>query len=148
MKGHRPLGGTWDKQDLVDCCAARKLVTGPWTTRLLDPPSHRRAQTGRRKQQRLHAALVVPLREIARAYPARTYPEVVSTIDHAPWHRGAGVDEVCAAPPHLRLDRLPRYRPQRNVIERFWRALRRRATHNRWFASLAALRTTLRNNIR
>jgi transposase len=45
------------------------------------------------------------------------------------------------------LDRLPSYSPQLNVIERFWRVLRRRATHNRWFASMAALRKTLRNNI-
>jgi hypothetical protein len=34
-----------------------------------------------------------------------------------------------------------------NVIERFWRVLRRRATHNRLFASMAVLRTTLRHNL-
>jgi hypothetical protein len=33
------------------------------------------------------------------------------------------------------------------VIERFWRVLRRRATHNRLFALMAALRATLRNNL-
>jgi hypothetical protein len=33
------------------------------------------------------------------------------------------------------------------VIERFWRVLRRRATHNRLFASMAGLRTTLRNTL-
>ena len=33
------------------------------------------------------------------------------------------------------------------IIERFWRVLRRRATHNRLFASMAVLRTTLRNNL-
>jgi hypothetical protein len=33
------------------------------------------------------------------------------------------------------------------VIERCWRVLRRRATHHRLFASMAALRATLRNNI-
>ena len=37
--------------------------------------------------------------------------------------------------------------PQLNVIERFWRVLRRRATHNRLFAHMAALRATLRNNL-
>ena len=94
VKGHRPLVGTWDKKDLVYCCAALNLVTGQLTTRLLDQPSHRRAKTGRRKQQRLQAAFVVHLRDIARAYPASTYAEVVITIDHAPWHRGAGVEEV------------------------------------------------------
>ena len=41
----------------------------------------------------------------------------------------------------------PSYSPQLNVIERFWRVLRRRATHNRLFTSMAALRTTLRSNM-
>ena len=35
--------------------------------------------------------------------------------------------------PHLELYRLPSYSPQLQVIERFWRVLRRRATHNRLF---------------
>jgi hypothetical protein len=43
--------------------------------------------------------------------------------------------------------RLPSYSPQLNVIERFWRVLRQRATHNRLFAHMAALRATLRNNL-
>jgi transposase len=42
---------------------------------------------------------------------------------------------------------LPSYSPQLNGIERFWRVLRRRAPHNRLFASMAAWRTTLRNNL-
>jgi len=45
------------------------------------------------------------------------------------------------------LQRLPSDSPQRNVIERFWRVLRRRATHNRLFARMAELRATLRNNL-
>jgi hypothetical protein len=45
------------------------------------------------------------------------------------------------------LQRLPSESPQRNVLERFWRVVRRRATHNRLFASMAAWRATLRNNI-
>ena len=147
MKGHRPLVGTWDNKDLVYCFAALNLVTGQLTTRLLDQPSHSKAKTGYSKQQRLQAAFVVHLRDIARAYPASTYTEVVITIDNAPWHRGAGIERVLEAHPHLRLYRLPSYSPQLNVIERFWRVLRRRATHNRLFSSMAALRTTLRNNI-
>ena len=147
VKGQRPLVGTWDNKDLVYCCAALNLVPGQLTTRLLDQPFHSQAKPGRSKQQRLQAAFAGHLRDIARAYPASTYAEVVITIDNAPWHRGAGVDEVLAAHPHLRLYRLPSYSPQLNVIERFWRVLRRRATHNRLFASMAALRTTLRNNI-
>jgi transposase len=131
----------------VYCFAALNLVTGRLTTRLLDQPSHSKARTGHSKQQRVQAAFAVHLQEIARMYPASVYPEVVITIDNAPWHRGASVEQVLAAHPHLRLYRLPSYRPQLNVIERLWRVLRRRATHNRLFASMAALRTTLRNNL-
>jgi DDE superfamily endonuclease len=147
VKGHRPLVGTWDKKDQVYCFAALNLVTGRLTTRLLDQPSHSKTTTGRSKQQRLQAAFAMHLRDIARAYPAHVYPEVVITIDNAPWHRGAAMEEVLAAHPHLRLYRLPSYSPQLNVIERFWRVLRRRATHNRLFASMAALRVTLHHNL-
>jgi DDE superfamily endonuclease len=45
------------------------------------------------------------------------------------------------------LYRLPSYSPQLNVIERFWRVLRRRATHNRLFATMAELRVVLRHNL-
>jgi transposase len=57
------------------------------------------------------------------------------------------MEQVLQEHPHLRLKRLPSYSPQLNVIERLWRVLRCRATHNRLFATMAALRTTLRNNI-
>jgi hypothetical protein len=122
-------------------------VTGQLTTRLLEQPARSKAKTGHSKQQRLQTAFVAPLRAMARAYPASTVPEVVITMDNAPWHRGAGVEQVLAAHPHLRFYRLPSYSPQRNVIERFWRVWRRRATHNRLLASMAALRATLRHNL-
>lgn len=147
VKGHRPLVGTWDNKDLVYCFAALNVVTGQLTTRLLEQPARSKAKTGQSKQQRLQVAFAAHLRDIARAYPAHAYPEVVITIDNAPWHRGALMEQVLAAYPQLRLYRLPSYSPQLNVIERFWRVLRRRATHNRLFPSMTALRTTLRNNI-
>ena len=92
-------------------------------------------------------AFAAHLRDIARAYPARKYPAVVITLDNAPGPRGALIEHVLAAHPQLRVKRLPSYSPQLNVIERFWRVLRRRATHNRLFPSMARLRVTLRNNI-
>ena len=122
-------------------------MTGRLTTRLLEQPARSKVKTGQSKQQRLQAAFAAHLRDIARAYPASAYAEVVITIDNAPWHRGALVDQVLEAYPHLRLYRLPSYSPQLNMIERLWRVLRRRATHNRLFPSMAALRATLRNNI-
>jgi hypothetical protein len=146
-KGHRPLVGTWDNKDQVYCCAALNLVTGQFTTRLLEQPTRSKAKLGRSKQQRLQTAFVAHLQDIARMYPAHISPDVVLIIDNAPWHRGVGVEQVLAAHPHLHVYRLPSYSPQLNVIERFWRVLRRRATHNRLFASMAVLRTTLRNNL-
>ena len=147
VKGHRPLVGTWDNKDQVYCFAALTLVTGQLTTRLLAQPTRSKAKLGRSKPQRRPTAFVAHLQDRARLYPARVYPDVVITIENAPWHRGAGVEQVFAAHPHLHLYRLPGYSPQLNVMERFWRGLRRRATHNRLFASMAALRTTLRNNL-
>ena len=94
VQGYRPMVGSWDTKDLVYCFAALNLGTGQWTTRWLDQPSHSQAKTGRSNQQRLQAAFAVHLREMARAYPASTSAEVVLTIDHAPWHRGAGVEQV------------------------------------------------------
>jgi hypothetical protein len=147
VKGHRPTVGTWDHKNQVYCLAALNVVTGPLTTRLLEQPARSKAKTGQSKQQRLQAAFAAHLRDIARTYPASAYPAVVILIDNAPWHRGALMEQVLAAHPHLRVKRWPSYSPQLNVIERFWRVLRRRATHNRLFASMAALRATLRNNL-
>jgi hypothetical protein len=147
VKGHRPTVGTWDNKDQVYCFAALNVVTGRLTTRLLEQPARSKAKTGQSKQQRLQVAFAAHLQDIARAYPARQYPKVILTIDNAPWHRGALMEHVLATYPHLRLKRLPSYSPQLNVIERFWRVLRRRATHNRLFVHMAALRATLRNNL-
>jgi transposase len=49
--------------------------------------------------------------------------------------------------PPLELYPLPSYSPQLQVIERFWKGLRRRATHNRLFPTLAQLRRTVRNSL-
>jgi transposase len=68
-------------------------------------------------------------------------------IDNAPWHAGKAVDEALAENPHLKFKRLPSYSPQLNPIERFWKMLRRRATHNRLFDSLADLKGSIRNSL-
>ena len=68
-------------------------------------------------------------------------------IDNAPWHRGKPIDEALADNPHLEFKRLPSYSPQLNPIERFWKMLRRRATHNRLFDSLADLKRSLRASL-
>ncbi len=144
--------GTWDNKDQVYGFAALNVVSGQLTTRLLEQPARSQparsqTKTGQSKAQRLQVAFAAHLKDIARAYPAHAYPEVVITIDNAAWHGGALIRQVLEAHPHLRLKRLPSYSPQLNVIERFWRVLRRRATHNRLFTRMAALWATLRNNI-
>ena len=89
VQGHRPTVGTWENTDHVSCFAALTVVTGPLTTPLREQPARSTVQTGQRTQQRWHVALAAPRRDIARASPASPAPEVVLTLDNAPWHRGA-----------------------------------------------------------
>jgi transposase len=56
------------------------------------------------------------------------------------------VRQALADKPHLELKRLPSYSPQLNVIDRYWKLLRRRATHNRLFDRLADLKRSIRNS--
>jgi transposase len=147
VKGFRPLVGTWDHKDLVYCFAALNLVSGQLTTRLVDSPARATAKTGKSKTRRLQEAFAKHLRDIARAYPAEQYREVIVVIDKAPWHRGALIREALSTYPHLRLYPLPSYSPHLNVIERLWRVLRRRATHNRLFETRAELRAALRASL-
>jgi transposase len=84
------------------------------------------------------------LRHIARLYPSGANGKVVLIIDNAPWRRGEPIDEALADCPHLESRRLPSYSPQLGVIERFRKALRRRATHNRLFESPAGPKRSIR----
>jgi transposase len=132
---------------LVYCFAALNLVSGQLTTRLVDSPARATVKTGKSKTRRLQEAFATHLRDIARAYPAEPYREVIIVIDKAPWHRGALITETLRAYPHLRLYPLPSYSPHLNTIERLWRVLRRRATHNRLFETRAELRAALRASL-
>jgi transposase len=96
----------------------------------------------------MQQAFAAHLEDLAQAYPAFRHPRVVVVIDNAPWHRGQCVKDVLARHPHLEFYRLPSYSPQLNVIERLWKQLRRRATHNRLFDTLAALKASVRNSLR
>jgi hypothetical protein len=105
-------------------------------------------RTGQSKTRRLQRTFAAHLHQIAEYYPAEKYPRVVLVIDNAPWHGGQIVQEALAEHPHLELKRLPSYSPQLNAIERFWKLLRRRATHNRLFDTLADLKRSIRNSLR
>jgi transposase len=144
VKGHRPVVGTWDNKDLVYSFGALNVVTGQLTTRLVESPAAVKRRGGPSKTARLQQAFAAHLRAIARVYPATLGQPVILTIDNAPWHQGAEIAEVLTAHPQLQLYRLPSYSPHLNLSERFWRVLRRRATHNRLFETMTELRTALR----
>ncbi len=147
VKGHRPLVGTWDCKDLLYIFAVVNLLSGALHSNTLESPKNAKKKTGKSKTRRLQEAFAQHLRHIGRMYPQDKYKEVVLLIDNAPWHAGKPVAEALTENPHVKFKRLPSYSPQLNPIERFWKVLRRRATHNRLFDSLADLKRSLRNSL-
>ena len=147
VKGRRPVVGTRDCKHLLYALAVVNLVSAAVHANLVDSPKDATAKTGKGKTRRLQEAFAAHLRHVGRMYPAGQCPRVVLLIDNAPWHAGAPVRAALAENPHLELKRLPSYSPQLNPIERFWKVLRRRATHNRLFDTLADLRRSLRNSL-
>ena len=147
VKGHRPTVGTRDCKDLVYVLAVINVITAAVHANLLESPAKAKQATGQSKTRRLQEAFAAHLRHVARIYPADQHQRVVLIIDNAPWHRGGLIDEALAECPHLEFDRLPSYSPHLNVIERFWRRLRRRATHNRLFEGLGDLKRSLRASL-
>jgi len=141
LKGQRPIVGHLDCHDGVYVFGGLNLVTGHLTTRLVErlkEPRKRRASPSRGRC--LQAARARYVGDIGRAYPAAQYPRVVLVIDNAPWHKGALLTAVLRQQAHLELYRWPSYSPQLQVIERLWKVLRRRATHNRVFMAVGHLK--------
>ena len=147
VKGHRPTVGTRDCKDLLYVFAVINWVSGAVHANTLESPKDAKKKTGLSKTRRMQHAFASHLRHIGRVYPRAKHPRVVLLIDNAPWHRGRPVDEALRENPHLEFKRLPSYSPHLNPIERFWKKLRRRATHNRLFDTLADLKTSLRGSI-
>ena len=147
VKGHRPVVGTRDCKDLLYVFAVVNLVSAAVHANLVDSPKGATKKTGKGKTRRLQEAFAAHLRHVGRMYPKEGHPRVVLVIDNAPWHRGNPVDEAMAENPHLEFKRLPAYSPQLNPVERFWRVLRRRATHNRLFDTLADLKRSVRASL-
>jgi transposase len=144
VKGHRPTVGTRDCKDLLYVFAVVNLVGAAVHANTLESPKGAKKRTGKSKTRRMQEAFASHLRHIGRAYPREKHPRVVLVIDNAPWHRGRPIDEAMRGNPHLQFYRLPSYSPQLNPVERFWKKLRRRATHNRLFDTLADLKASLR----
>jgi transposase len=147
VKGHRPTVGTRDCKDLLYVFCVVNLITAALHSNTLESPKDAKKQTGQSKTRRMQQAFADHLRHVGKIYPKHKYPEVVILIDNAPWHRGKPIDAALAENPHLKFKRLPSYSPQLNPIERFWKKLRRRATHNRLFDSLADLKKSIRASL-
>src|SRR5215213_404852 len=148
VKGHRPVVGTRDCKDVLYVFAVLNLISGALHTTTLESLRAANRKSGESKNKRMQRAFAAHLRHVGRAYPREQYKRVVLTIDNAPWHRGKEVSEAMAANPHLEFYRLPSYSPKLNVIERFWKKLRRRATHNRLFDTIKDLKRSVRNSLR
>jgi transposase len=147
VKGYRPIVGTRDCKDLLYVFAVVNLISAALHTNTLESPHDAKRKTGQSKTRRLQEAFAAHLRHVGRVYPRERYPRVVLVIDNAPWHRGQPIDEALRDNPHLEFKRLPSYSPRLNPIERFWKKLRRRATHNRLFDTLADLKASLRASL-
>jgi transposase len=147
VKGHRPLVGTRDCKDLLDVFAVVNLVSAAVHANTLESPKDAKRRTGQGKTRRMPEAFAAHLRHVGRVYPREKHPRVVLVIDNAPWHRGAPIDAALRDNPHLEFKRLPSYSPQLNPIERWWKKLRRRATHNRLFDALADLKRSIRASL-
>jgi transposase len=148
VKGHRPVVGTWDCKDLLYVFAVVNLLSCAIHSNTLESPKDAKKKTGKSKTRRLQEAFAQHLRHVGRLYPQDKHKEVVLLIDNAPWHAGQLVKEALADNPHLVFKRLPSYSPQLNPIERLWKVLRRRSTHNRLFDNLADLKGSIRNGLR
>jgi transposase len=147
VKGHRPVVGTWDNKQLLYVFASVNVTSCALHTDTVESATGLVRRTGESKTRRLQRAFADHLRRLGRRYPRDRHPRVVVLIDNAPWHAGEPVEKALAEYPQLELKRLPSYSPQLNPIERFWRLLRRRATHNRLFDTLADLKRSLRASL-
>lgn len=148
VKGHRPVVGTRDCKDVLYVFAVLNLVSGAIHANTLESLQKENRKKTESKTRRMQRAFADHLRHVGQMYPRAESGRVVLTIDNAPWHRGPVIDEAMRENPHLEFYRMPSYSPQMNVIERFWKKLRRRATHNRLFDEIADLKSSVRNSLR
>jgi DDE superfamily endonuclease len=147
VKGHRPTVGTRDCKDVLYVFCVLNLLSGALHANTLESLQAANRKSEESKTRRMQRAFVAHLRHVGRVYPKGQFRRVVLTLDNAPWHRGKLVDEAMADNPHLEFYRLPSYSPNLNVIERFWKKLRRRATHNRLFDTIADLKGSVRASL-
>ena len=85
--------------------------------------------------------VVQVLHRIRRANPGK---RLLLVLDNASYHRAA---PVTAAAEKLRIELLylPPYSPNLNLIERFWKFLKRKVARNRFYATFAEFRAAVQN---
>jgi transposase len=147
VKGHRPVVGTRDCKGVLYVLGVLNLLTGAVHANTLESLQRDNRKKAESKTRRMQRAFADHLRHVGRVYPQGQHKRVVLLIDNAPWHRGRPIDEALAENPHLEFKRLPSYSPQLNPVERFWKVLRRRATHNRLFDAIADLKKSIRASL-
>ncbi len=147
VKGHRPLVGTRDCKDVLYVFVVMNLISGALHANTVESLQAANRKSGQSKTRRMQQAFAAHLRHVGRMYPPERFAKVVLLIDNAPWHRGKPIDAAMAHNAHLEFKRLPSYSPQLNPIERFWKLLRRRATHNRLFDSIVDLKQSVRASL-
>jgi transposase len=139
--------GTRDCKDVLYVFAVMNLISGVIHANTLESLQAVNRKSNDSKTRRMQRPFAAHLRHVGRMYPEGRFGRVVLLIDNAPWHRGKLIDEAMAENPHVEFKRLPSYSPQLNPIERFWKVLRRRATHNRLFDTIADLRKSVRASL-
>jgi transposase len=147
VKGHRPVVGTRDGKDVLYLFSVLNLISGALHTNTSESLQKQNRKSQDSKTRRMQRAFALHRRHVGQVYPREQFPRVVLTIDNAPWHRGPLINEALAENPQLEFYRLPSYSPNLNVIERFWKKLRRRATHNRLFDTIKDLKASVRASL-
>lgn len=85
--------------------------------------------------------IVELLRKIRAANPGK---RLLLVLDNASYHRAASVKHA-AAKLRIELLYLPPYSPNLNLIERFWKFLKRKVARNRYHATFAEFRNAVQN---
>jgi transposase len=81
------------------------------------------------------------LRKIRAANPGK---RLLVVLDNASYHHAAPVTRAATAL-RMQLLYLPPYSPNLNLIERFWKFLKRKVARNRYYATFVEFRTAIQN---
>jgi hypothetical protein len=147
VRGNRPAVGIRDCKDLLHVWAVDRVITAARPARLPGSPAGAKPTTGPSKGRRLRVALAAHLRHVARNSRAERHPRAVLVVDPYPMAPRAVDRRRLGGPSAPGVRTLPGFGPRRNVIERPWRVLFRRAARHRRFDHLAGLKRAIRSRL-